>query len=84
MKDKLEKTGHRKRYYQFRYFVVAFLFVLTAVAASAIPVGISIQLAEAEARAENRDESSLNSETSSPFVSDEPGKEPLLHFVPER
>ena len=31
MKDKLEKTGHRKRYYQFRYFVVAFLFVLTAI-----------------------------------------------------
>lgn len=73
MKDKLEKTGHRKRYYQLRYCVVAFLFGLTALAASAIPVGISIKLAEAEAQASEIDKTSTSSEEGT-----SEGEEPLL------
>ncbi len=70
MKDKLEKTGHRKRYYQFRHFVMAFLIALGALAVSAIPVGISIRLAEAEAAA-------AYVETSSSIPEEGEAEEPL-------
>lgn len=52
MKDKLEKTGHKKFYYRVKTVFTVILFTLAVIALSAIPVGITFKLAEAKAKAE--------------------------------
>lgn len=49
MKDKLEKTGHRRLYYRLRASCLLGLLFLTLAGAAAIPVGISYRLAQAKA-----------------------------------
>lgn len=63
MKNKLEKTGHKKLYYQLKAVLTVFLFGLAVFALSAIPVGISYKLAAAQAQEEAS--SSVVSETPS-------------------
>ncbi|MBO4541298.1 MAG: hypothetical protein J5736_04910 [Bacilli bacterium] len=41
MKDKLQKTNHRKAYYRFRAFGIGFLLVLGGLALCSIPVIVS-------------------------------------------
>jgi hypothetical protein len=50
MKDKLEKTGHKKLYYELKAALTVFMFVVAVFALAAIPVGISFKLAEAKAK----------------------------------
>jgi hypothetical protein len=52
MKDKLEKTGHKKLYYDLKMFFTVFLFAVAILALAAIPVGVTYKLAEAQAEAE--------------------------------
>lgn len=59
MKDKLEKTGHRKAYHAARRMMLAFFLVLGVFAAGAIPVGISYQAGVA-AQAERENSSSYS------------------------
>ncbi len=66
MKDKLEKTGHKKGYYRLKAFVTFILFALAIMASGAIPVGISVKLAEAEAEAETSQRSSPEETQSEP------------------
>ena len=49
MKDKLEKTGHRRLYYRLRATCLLGLHFLSLAGAAAIPVGISYRLAQAKA-----------------------------------
>lgn len=49
MKDKLEKTGHRRLYYRLRASCLLGLLFLSLAGAAAIPVGISYRLAQAKA-----------------------------------
>jgi uncharacterized membrane protein SpoIIM required for sporulation len=51
MKDKLEKTGHKKLYYELKTALTVFMFILAVFALASIPVGISFKLAEAQAKA---------------------------------
>ncbi len=46
MKDKLEKTGHRRPYRTFRRAAIFFCFFLSVGALASIPVGISYRMAE--------------------------------------
>lgn len=50
MKDKLEKTGHKKHYYRLKTAVIALLFSLALGGVMAIPVGISYKISEAAAK----------------------------------
>ncbi len=50
MKDKLEKTGHKKLYYRAKSVFTASLIALGVLGVAAIPVGISYQLAQAKER----------------------------------
>jgi uncharacterized membrane protein SpoIIM required for sporulation len=64
MKDKLEKTGHKKLYYRLKAFLTVVLFALAVFALGAIPVGISFKLAEAQAQADS--ENSQRNSSSNP------------------
>lgn len=68
MKDKLEKTGHKKLYYRLKAFLTVVLFALAVFALGAIPVGISFKLAEAQAQADSE-----NSQRSSSSGQDDSG-----------
>lgn len=65
MKDKLEKTGHTKLYYELKAALTVMLFILAAIALSAIPVGISFKLAETQAKATEETSVSVSSSESS-------------------
>lgn len=67
MKDKLEKTGHKKLYYEMKTVLTVFMFILAVFALASIPVGISFKLAEAQAKAE---ETTSQTEKSVATVSD--------------
>ncbi len=58
MKDKLEKTGHKKLYYRAKTAMVCSLCLIAFCGLAAIPVGISYQLARAEAYEERQNVSS--------------------------
>ncbi len=51
MKNKLERTGKNRHYYQMKAAVTVLLFLLAIAALTIIPVGISYKLAEAQANA---------------------------------
>lgn len=53
MKNKLEKTGHKKAYYKAKGFFGIFLFGVLGLSLAAIPVGITYRIAEAQAEAAN-------------------------------
>ena len=53
MKNKLEKTGHKKAYYKAKGFFGIFLFGILGLSLAAIPVGITYRIAEAQAEAAN-------------------------------
>jgi hypothetical protein len=53
MKDKLEKTGHKKGYYRLKSLLSIFVCSIAITAAAAIPVGISYKL---DAATEHNDE----------------------------
>ena len=58
MKDKLEKTGHKKFYYQCKVFFTVMMLGLAVLALAAIPVGVSYRLADAaKAQAQNEETS---------------------------
>jgi hypothetical protein len=63
MKDKLEKTGHKKFYYRLKSLFTVLMFSIAIAAVAAIPVGISYRLAAAQAKGE--DESSDSNPTTS-------------------
>lgn len=52
MKDKLEKTGHKKGYYRLKAALTIFVCSIGVAAAAAIPVGISYQVQAAEEKKE--------------------------------
>lgn len=51
MKNKLEKTGHKKGYYRARRILSLSLFCFVGLSLAAIPVGISYKIAETQAAA---------------------------------
>lgn len=53
MKDKLEKTGHKKLYYRLKSVLTIFMFSIALAAAAAIPVGISYRLSAEKAEEES-------------------------------
>jgi hypothetical protein len=53
MKDKLEKTGHKKGYYRLKSLLSIFVCSIAITSAAAIPVGISFKL---DAATEHNDE----------------------------
>ncbi|MCH3908818.1 MAG: hypothetical protein LKF75_02420 [Bacilli bacterium] len=63
MKDKLEKTGHKKFYYELKSALAIFMFVMALFALAAIPVGITFKLSEAKGKEETEPSTSLVSET---------------------
>lgn len=67
MKDKIEKTGHKKWYYRTRLVLGVFLLGVCFVSLAAIPVGITYKIAENELRAtqEHSEEDSENEVSSS-------------------
>lgn len=67
MKDKLEKTGHKKLYYRLKSALTVLMFSIALAAAAAIPVGISYRLS-AE-KGEEEPASSYVSSSSSEAVS---------------
>ena len=71
MKDKLEKTGHKKLYYEMKAALTVFMFTLAVFALAAVPVGISFKLAEANAKAQGEDSSQVVSDESSASVSED-------------
>lgn len=58
MKDKLEKTGHKKGYYRLKSVLAITIFAVATAALAAIPVGISFKLSEAVAEENSRLDSS--------------------------
>ena len=52
MKDKLEKTGHRRGYFMFRRLALFGLLGVALLGVSTIPVGISYRMAEEAAAAQ--------------------------------
>jgi hypothetical protein len=65
MKDKLEKTGHKKLYYDLKMFFTVLLFGVAVLALAAIPVGVTYKLAEAQAAAEQNTTSQVANTSSS-------------------
>ena len=63
MKDKLEKTGKNKRYYQIRFAFKTFLISLAVFALAAIPVGVSYSLTASAKAAENVSQISSSEES---------------------
>ena len=62
MKDKLEKSGHRRLYYRLRATCLLGLLFLSLAGAAAIPVGISYRLAQAKAVEETSERVEENEE----------------------
>ena len=58
MKDKLEKTGHKRSFYKTRMFAVIFALIISLFALAAIPVGITYKLSAAKGN--NSQSTSLN------------------------
>ena len=76
MKDKLEKTGHKKAYYRARTALGVFAFALASLSLAAIPVGITYQIAETQAKAENASSSLADCEKSEVGESEKAKEEP--------
>ena len=64
MSDKLEKTGHKKAYYQVRTVFTMTMILLGAVLMAIIPIGVSYKLAQAKAQSETSHSSVVESEES--------------------
>lgn len=62
MKDKLEKTGHKKGFYRLKSLLSIFVCSIAITAAAAIPVGISFKL---DAATEHDEKTSVVTEESS-------------------
>jgi hypothetical protein len=65
MKDKLEKTGHKKLYYDLKTIFTILLFAVAVLALAAIPVGVTYKLSEAQAETEHNSTSQVVSSASS-------------------
>lgn len=66
MKNKLEKTGHKRFYYRVRGVFHVFLFSLIGLSLLAVPVGITYHIAETKAQTiEHSSSSSSHSQEAS-------------------
>jgi hypothetical protein len=64
MKDKLEKTGHKKNYYVFKSAMIVFMVAIALTALAAIPIGITYRLAMTEAKGKEETTSRVESSSS--------------------
>ncbi len=64
MKNKLEKTGHKRIYYRMRGAFHVFLFSLIGLSLLAVPVGITYHIAETKAQTIERSSSDSGLEDS--------------------
>ena len=64
MKNKLEKTGHKRIYYRMRGAFHVFLFSLIGLSLLAVPVGITYHIAETKAQTIERSSSDNGLENS--------------------
>lgn len=74
MKNKLEKTGHKKAYYKAKGFFGIFLFGILGLSLAAIPVGITYRIAEAQAEAAEASQSDDSKEEADSSKEEEKGK----------
>lgn len=65
MKNKLEKTGHKRFYYRVRGVFHVFLFSLIGLSLLAVPVGITYHIAETKAQTIEHSSNSSNSQEAS-------------------
>lgn len=81
MKNKLEKTGHKKAYYKAKGFFGIFLFGVLGLSLAAIPVGITYRIAEAQAEAANVAKSDDSAKEEDSSEAKEKGKNYILEGI---
>ncbi len=74
MKNKLEKTGHKRGYYKAKGFFGIFLFGILGLSLAAIPVGITYRIAETQAEAANASQSEDSQKEEDSSEAEEKGK----------